>query len=59
MIARWEWRRKDHSLINKDDYSATLSDAERKKSLSEMSSFQRRLMRARGAETERIVHHEM
>ena len=67
MIARWEWRRKDHSLINKDDYSASLkderfsnlSDAERKKSLSEMSSFQRRLMRARAAETERIVHHEM
>ena len=67
MIARWEWRRKDHSLINKDDYSASLkeegfsnlSDAEGKKRLSEMRPFERRLMRARAAETERIVDHEI
>ena len=59
-IAKLEWRRKDHSLIHVDDYSASfkderfanLSDAERKKRFkSEMSYFQRWLMRARAAES--------
>ena len=65
--ARWEWSRKYHSLNHVDDYSASfkderfanLSDAERKKRLSEMSYFQRGLMRARAAETERRVDHEV